>query len=106
MSIKLSHAKYVSHGGYPVLLVVIEGEPTYLASENQKPTVLNAGLVFVGELFTDLGICPEVTITPRDGGPTTLRGFSNDPRLLALYRRFLDAINDGTFQDGPVPIPG
>jgi hypothetical protein len=108
MGLRLANAAYVVHEKYPLLQVEIEGRKAVLMSDNQKPTIYQAGLVSIGEEFTDLGIVPEVTITPKGGGPTTLRGFSNDHRLFALYTQFLKAINDprpGSFREGPVSIP-
>jgi hypothetical protein len=99
MGLRLENARHAIHDGYPCLEVEIEGRPCRLIHEAKQPFV-DAGLVHVGGDFAD--ICPPVTIRPYGGEPQTFEGFSADPRLFALWRRFAVAED---FEPGPVAIP-
>jgi hypothetical protein len=90
---------------HPVLSATVNGRPVLFTLEQQKPAVLAAGFVFLGGANEDL--VPARTLTVPGAAPIPLRGFTDDPRVVALYRRFLaDALDDGRFTPGPVPIPG
>lgn len=97
--LRLENARHAIHDRYPCLELEIEGRLCRIIAEH-KPPFYDAGLVFVGEEFSD--ICPPVTIRPYGGPPQTFRGFCSDPRLFRLWHAFLD-VED--FREGPVPVP-
>jgi hypothetical protein len=92
--------------GYPVLSVTVNGRPVLFTLEQQKPAVLAAGFVSLGWEHEDL-VPARAFTAPGGADPVPLRGFTDDPRVVALYRRFLaDALDGGRFRPGPVPVPG
>lgn len=103
----LTAASYADEGsGYASLRVTINGRRAFIVAD-QKPTLLEAGLVFVGsgdsESWGD--ILPPIDFKLDDGSRLRLEGFADDRRLFALYDRFRRSLNDGTFRPGPVDIP-
>ncbi len=98
MPLKLANARIVIHGYYPELHLDVEGRPAVL-DVYPKPTLHDAGIVFVGDDFVD--VLPVVTLRV-DRHERTARGCSDDPRLWRLYDRFL-SMHDR--KPGPFPIP-
>jgi hypothetical protein len=92
----LKDARVAIRDRNPVLELTIAGRPATLCAE-PKPTIFDAGLVFVGEDFDD--ILPDLTIVV-EGRRVTLRGYSDDPRLFRLFNLYLEAEGPG-----PLAIP-
>lgn len=71
-----------------------------------KPTLYDAGIVFLGADFEDK--VPPITFPadPKDNRPALqLRGFTKDKTILALVREFKDALDKRTFAPRVIPIP-
>jgi hypothetical protein len=88
--------------GYPYLETEVEGRPARIIWE-QKPLYYGYDLVFCGAEFE--GILPrrDFPADPASGrGPLHLRGFSDDPDLVALTKLFLKVMNSGQLQEGMV----
>jgi hypothetical protein len=101
MGLKLSNARVEVRDLHPILRVEIEGRETILGVD-AKEAIHNAGLVFIGEEFSDLA--PDRVITV-DGNDTELVGFTDDPGVFRLYDAFLDACAKGEVPYGSFPIP-
>ncbi len=100
----LSDARYLRNDGYAQLELKVDGLPARLSAEC-KPAVYGAGWVFLGSLFADVVPPVEFHLAGPDQGSTTLKGFTDDPRVYRLYTDFLKATAAGTFREGPVAIP-
>jgi hypothetical protein len=87
--------------GYVFLALDIDGRAAHITSD-QKPTLLSHGLVFLGPEWED-------RLPERPFRNNLLRGFTNDPRISALFAEFDRRINwdedDGPKPTGPIPIP-
>jgi hypothetical protein len=74
--------------GIPALLVEIDGK-TATFVRGQKINFLNQfGIVFLGSAFQD---DTSVTVELEPGRMETLRGYTDDPQVVQLYRDFLGA---------------
>ena len=103
--VQLSNARYWINDGYPMLGVEVDGRTTNLIAEC-KPSVYNAGIVFLGADFADVVPAIDLDLPADDGGGRIhLEGFTRDAQLYRLYTDFLKAAGDGTFKSGPVRIP-
>ncbi len=95
----------VQDGTYPLLEIDIEGETAVIGSD-QKDVLLDMGYLFLMCLEDDPRFRFVVDI-PGEGGRKgqVLTGFTNDPRILEIYRQFGQAVRDGSFKEGPVDTP-
>lgn len=85
---KIANPRYIQNQGYSSLELEIDGRKTLIPLE-QKPTLYEAGIIYVGlEDFL-----PEIEFQG-----TTLRGCSNDPEILRLYDEFGRASQRDDFQ--------
>lgn len=72
----------------------------------EKRTWTDMGYVNLGADFEELIEPIHVPADPADGrAATTLRGFTSDPRVAALFQRYLDDRELEPFPVGPVAIP-
>lgn len=91
---EITNVRYALNQGYPELLLQIDGKEANIPLE-QKPTIYENGLIFLGANFEE--IMPEIEF---EG--TALKGFTNDSEILRVYREFLDATNGGNFTPGAI----
>ena len=91
---EIRNPRYVQDQGYSVLEVEINGRLARIFLE-QKPTLYEAGIIFLGGEFES--VLPAIVF-----GSLTLRGFTNDPEILRLYDEFGQAVEEGRFEPGPV----
>jgi len=86
--------------GYPFLDLILDSEPVSISRYQLKPSLVELGYVSLGPEWNDR--LPEINL-PRDEdsgrGEITLRGFTDDPGVVELARRFL---NDDDFKHGKV----
>jgi hypothetical protein len=101
-TLSIEAATYLRDGGYPLLELKLGGGAAYLEAEH-RPQLLEAGLVHLGGGDWE-DLVPEVPFSAPGVTPTTLRGFTNDPAIVSLYRRFLADLADGSFRPGPVEL--
>lgn len=101
-NLELANARYALNDGHPVLEVDVFGRGCRVQVE-QKGTLLALDQVFLGSDAE--GVTPDRRYTSPEGGTTLLRGYTDDPRALALYRKFVADWHSGPFVPGPVPIP-
>jgi hypothetical protein len=95
----LANARYYWNDGYPMLAVEVDGRMAEMGTDC-KPSLHEAGIVFLGSEFADA--VPPIEFPTGDGHTTTLRGFSRDETLFRLYDEFLQA---DEITPGPVAIP-
>lgn len=91
---QITNPRYVQTGGYPILELDLDGRTARITLE-QKPTLYQAGLIFLGADWEEA--VPEIEFQG-----TTLRGFTNDPAILTLYDQFGEAVMSGTFRPGSI----
>lgn len=93
---EIQNPRYVLNQGHPELHFEYKGRTAKLGTEI-KPTLYEAGIVFLGPDFEQL--VPEIVFKR-----TTLRGFTQDPKVFALYDAFGKSVMNGTFKPGPVSL--
>jgi hypothetical protein len=76
----------IAGGQHPELRVMVDGQPVVMVPDQQKRAILDAGYVYLGPDFEDR--LPMVQFTV-DGQTTELRGFTDNPELVDLFRGFL-----------------
>lgn len=84
----ITNEKIVIRDRYPSLKVTLDGQTTLIPIE-QKPTLINNGIVFLGDVFEGK------TSVQFEG--MTFDGFTDDPNLFALYQRFRRARPENNF---------
>jgi hypothetical protein len=85
----------------PVLHVEFDGRQADIWYEQK---LLAHGLVYLGTDFYDFeAILPA---DPANGRlhPQTVRGFTNDVRILRLTKQYLQALDDNSWKPGPLKI--
>ncbi len=89
---------------YAYISITIDGQPAKIDAEQK---LFRYGFIFVGADFEDILPVLYLAADPDDGRPEPqpLYGFSDDPRLLALYQQFFDEINSGDFTPHDVALP-
>lgn len=92
--------------GLPVLeLTFASGQIARISTENQKRTWTEMGFVFLGAEFEDSVEPIRVPADEDDGRPaTTLRGYTHNPLVSTLYKRFLDDQAKDRFVEGRVAM--
>ena len=81
----MARARTIWEGGYPVLELTINGKRARLGLDNKRTILNQYGAVFLGADFVgDVAVTIEL-----EGRTITLRGFTDDPAIIALYRRWL-----------------
>lgn len=75
---------------YWELHLEVDGVPVVLVSDQQKPTLTAAGLIYLGGAF-GAGLPPITFASPY--GPLELHGFTDDPDVVRHFRDFLDQVN-------------
>lgn len=86
---------WIVKDGYPLITLKIDGKPALIMAE-QKPSLINAGIVFLGSKF-------EKSHSVEFRGQV-LKGFTNDRQFFEqIYLPFAQACNKGTFEEGDRP---
>ncbi|MCA9936240.1 MAG: hypothetical protein H6662_15565 [Ardenticatenaceae bacterium] len=93
-------------GGYAYLDVEVNGRPCQVFRE--KALRLDSEIAALGPYddFTDFFVIIPPSEKHGIHVATKLDSYTNDRRYVALVRRFVDAVDNGRFQEGPVEIPG
>lgn len=78
--------------GYAFMRLLLDGEEARIFLEH-KPTLLKAGIVFLGAEWRDR--VEPIEFRAPGVTPTTVRGATKDKRVLELYREFVEASNSG-----------
>lgn len=102
----LANARYAIEDGYATLIVEVDGREAHLIWDQQKHILAAAGWIYFGSEFAET--CPRAVIpSPYGAGPDVELdgGWTDDPRVAALFVRFLEDCNSPDFRPGPVPIP-
>ena len=100
---EVTNARVVIQQGYPLLLAEVDGQEAVIDLEQKAWEKF--GLVYLGAEFEDAH--PPVVIGPdaEDGrpGPMELWGFTDEPEVVELYRRFRAAADAGRVREGAAP---
>lgn len=78
--------------GYPGYSLEIDGEIANFVLGTHKLTLLDQGFISLGGKFSEYTV--EVPSKPGQTGGT-LEGFTDDPRVVQLYRDFLASRREG-----------
>lgn len=105
MSLRISGAAYAMYDGFPELHLTVNGRRAVLVHDQQKPTLTDAGLTFLGAHFDAELPRIHVQVPGEPGNVLELTGVTDDRRVAALYRRFLADCARDDFPVGPVPVP-
>ena len=100
-------AAYRIEGYRGVLVLTVNGREAVVTNE-AKPAIAAAGLVYLGGDDWEDELPPiDFTVPGEPGNVTTLRGFTADRVVFQLWQRFRAACDGGlaTFHEGPVAIP-
>jgi len=97
MPLDLRNARFDSDEyGYPFISIEIDGIKARIFAEQKAA---RDGFIFLGADFEDKVPILYLPADPANGRPVPqpLHGFSDDPRLLALFQQFLAEINNSGF---------
>lgn len=101
---EITNARYIRLGPYPGLAITFDdGRRAILSTDNKRTLLEKFGVVYLGPDFDD-DHQVRIAADPEDGRPKaeTLRGFTRDPEVVDLFRQFLQATDEGTFEPGEV----
>lgn len=103
----ITYAEYKIINEYPYLRVIIDGKEAIIG--NFKKSLLDLGYVPLKsrEVAWET-LLPKIHLnTQNDSEPIELKGFTNDPKIIELAKKYWKAINhlDGQkFEEGPITI--
>lgn len=103
---QLTDARYEIKRGSPALVLEVDGREASFFCHLLNPIDEPTGWVYLGPGFND--ICPPIVIpNPYGDGPDVELegGWTDDPRVVALFTQFAEDDRSPHFQPGPVPIP-
>jgi len=101
----IQQAEYIEQQGLPVLRLLIDGKEAILDTFSLNGTLVQLGYVYLGEEW-EKRISAPLPADPADNrGEEQLRGFTTDPRVVALASTFLRDVSRGTARLGPIPLP-
>ncbi|HIC89867.1 MAG TPA: hypothetical protein EYP04_10760 [Anaerolineae bacterium] len=98
MAINISNARYIYVDGRRILEFYADGIRVRIGFE-AKQAIRRLGWVCLGSEFEN--ILPEVELPPdkKTGRPAhVLRGFTNDEKVLKLFDRYMEDLENGTFR--------
>ncbi|MBP6471236.1 MAG: hypothetical protein KBE23_06565 [Chloroflexi bacterium] len=103
----LENARFGSdYAGYPYLEVEVNGRRCYIGRE--KALRLDGEIAAIDgldEKFDDFFVIIPPSEKHGIHGHMRLPGYTNDRRYVALVWKFVEAVDDGSFVEGPVEIP-
>ena len=97
---EITNARYAVEGGRSVLLMEVDG---VLARIGYEQKLARFGYVYLGAQFEDTVLPLPLPADPKNNRPASeVRGFTADPRVLQMYRRFQALADEGEVPAGPV----
>lgn len=84
----------VIDNAYPAIALEIDGKSTVIPYEQK---LIEYDLIFIGSQFELIKTLPA---DPQNGrpNPQQVRGFTDDPNILAIYRAFKLSVDNGSFR--------
>lgn len=101
----LENARYGRDEGYAYLYVEVNGRPCRVYREKALRLDGSVAALEPWDDFRDFFVV--LPPDPEDGRPGhyKLEGYTSDRRYVALVWQFVEAVDNGTFHEGPVEIP-
>lgn len=94
MKNEIGSVRYLSAeelGGYPAMLVEVDGIDVAFVKGAVKLTLLALGVVVLGEGFEDRGYTVTIPASEAEGRPeTVIDAATDDPELVELVRQYLE----------------
>ncbi|MBK6708863.1 MAG: hypothetical protein IPG51_00760 [Chloroflexi bacterium] len=102
----LENARFeIDYAGYPWLYVEVNGRPCWVMREKALRLDGEIAAWELGTIFEDFFVIIPPSKEHGIHGHMRLPGYTNDRRYVALVWKFVEAVDDDTFVEGPVEIP-